>query len=316
MTKIAIVGCGYWGNNLIRNFNKVADIDTVCDIDQGKLDSIKENYPAIKITTDFNDILNNPKIKAVVIALPTKFHYEFAKKSLIAGKHILVEKPMTTNSQEAEELIKIAEKKGKILMVDHTFLYHSPILKIKEIIDSGELGKIYYYDSQRMNLGTIRPDINVVWDLASHDISILNFLFKDKPTEVSAIGSSHISKQEEVAHIVIKYQKGIVAHIHLSWLSPIKIRQILIGGSEKMVYFDDIEPSNKIKVYDNAVQVLAYNPKEALLRVCETFIDCIRNNKKPLTDGYEDLKTIKILEVCDKSLKEKCRVHIPKTFQQ
>lgn len=315
MTKISIVGAGYWGKNLIRNFNQVLGIDTACDIDQKKLDSIKKDYPTIKTTKDFNEILNNPEIEAVVIALPTELHYGFAKKSLEAGKHVLVEKPMTTSSQRAKELIGIAEKEGKILMVDHTFLYYDPILKIKEVIDSGELGKIYYYDSQRTNLGIIRPDINVIWDLASHDISILNFLFKDKPIEISAVGTSYISRQEELAHITISYQGGLVAHIYVSWLSPTKTRQILIGGSNKMISFNDIEPLDKIKIYGDIVQVPTCNSKEALLRVCEIFIDCIQSNKRPLTDGYEDLRVIKILEACDKSLKEKCLAHIQKISQ-
>jgi len=280
MIKTAIVGCGYWGKKLIRNMEQVASVDMLYD----------KELPG----TSFRSILENKEIEAVVIALPATLHYEFTKKALEAGKHVLVEKPMTTNSKQAQELIDIAKREGKILMVDSTFLYHSAILKIKEIIDSGEIGKVNYFDSQRINWGTLRPDVNVAWDLAPHDISILNFLFKYKPI------STHLTKQEELAHLIIEYQEEFIAHIYVSWLSPIKIRQIMIGGSKKTIVFDDIEPINKVKIYDNntqEVEIPMLDFKEPLLRMCETFISSIKNNKKPLTDGQSGLEVIKILEL-------------------
>ena len=327
--KIAVIGVGYWGPQLVRNFHQLDNviIDTVCDINQEKLNKIKKNYPNIKTTKDFKDILENPEITAVVIALPTELHYQFAKLALEKGKHILITKPMTQNSSQAEELVKLAEEKGKLLMVDHTFLYYGPILKIKEVINSGELGEIYYFDSQRVNLGLIRDDVNVIWDLASHDISILNFLVQQKPMAVSAIGISHIGgKNEDLAHITIRYESGLMAHIHVSWLSPVKIRQILIGGSKKMILFDDIQPDEKIKIYDKSIEVdfskeTPFEPiyrvgevripvidqTEALLKECQYFIECIESGKNPLTSGGLGLEIVKILEACDKSLKEKGR---------
>lgn len=324
---IALVGAGYWGANLLRNFYQLDEvrIETVCDLNPERLNFIKKNYPAVKVTKDFNEILNNPEIKGVAIALPTELHYQFAKSALMAGKHVLIEKPMTSNSEQAQELVEIARKEGKILMVDHTFLFYGPVLKIKEIIDSGELGEIYYLDSQRINLGLIRQDVNVIWDLASHDISIMNFLIKEKPIAVSAIGTSHAgSLKEELAHLAIKYQGGLVAHIHVSWLSPVKIRQVLIGGTKKMICFDDITPSEKIKIYDRSVQVdfsketpaepiyragevriPVFNQQEALLEECRHFIECVKSGEKPLTCGETGFEVVKILECCDRSLKEK-----------
>lgn len=324
---IAIVGLGYWGPNLVRNFCQLDNVcvHSICDINEKRFASIIKNYPAIKTTTDFNEILNNPDISAVVIALPTALHYEYAKKALLAGKHVLVEKPMTSSSAQAEELIELAKKQQKILMVDHTFVYYGPVQKIKEIINSGELGKIYYFDSQRINLGLLRPDANVIWDLACHDISILNYLLEEKPVSVSAVGTCHFgNKKEEIAHLMIKYGTDLVSHVHVSWLSPVKIRQILIGGENKMIYFDDIQPSEKIKIYDRSVKmdlsketpfdpvyrsgeirIPVYNQKEALLLECEDFVECIKTGKQPLTNAESGLNVVKILEACDESLKEK-----------
>ncbi|MFH1181012.1 MAG: Gfo/Idh/MocA family oxidoreductase [bacterium] len=326
---IAVVGAGYWGPNFIRNFYQLDNVKVaaVCDKNQARLDFVKKLYPAVKTTVDFNEVLNNPAIQAVVIALPTELHYEFAKKTLQAKKHVLLEKPMTSNSEQAKELIKLARDQKMILMVDHTFIYYGPVLKIKEIIESGELGKIYYFDSQRINLGLVRRDVNVIWDLACHDISIMDFLIKENPISVSASGTSHIgSGQEELAHLTIKYEKGLSCHCHVSWLSPVKIRQISIGGTKKMVYFDDIEPSEKIKIYDRGIQadfsketpsepiyrlgevrIPVFDQGEALLKECRHFIECIKNQKTPLTDGESGLRVIKILEACGRSLKEKGR---------
>lgn len=325
--KVAIVGAGYWGPNLVRNFYQLedAEVEMVCDIKEEKLKLVKKNYPTIKTTTNFNGILENPEIMAVAIAVPAELHYQFSKKVLEAGKHVLVEKPISQTSREVQELIELAKANDKILMVDHSFLYYGPVLKIKEIIDSGELGKVYYFDSQRVNLGLIRKDVNVIWDLASHDISIINFLIKKQPIAVSAWGVSHIAgKSEDLAHITLKYPDDFVAHIHVSWLSPVKIRQILIGASKKMILFDDIQPSEKIKIYDTRIEIdptketpfepiyrtgevriPIFDQAEALEKECQHFIQCIKENKTPLTDGKNGLEVVKILEACDRSLKEK-----------
>jgi len=324
---IAVIGVGYWGPNLVRNFSKLDNVKvySVCDVNEDRLNLVKKDYPGVKTTTDFSEVLNDPEVSAVALALPVRLHYDFAKRALLAKKHVLIEKPMTSSAIEAGDLVKIAREQSRILMVDHTFAYYGPVKRIKEIIDSGELGKIYYFDSQRINLGLIRTDVNVIWDLASHDISIMDLLIKDNPVSVSATGTSHIgSKKEELAHLMVNYDNGLVAHVHVSWLSPVKLRQIFIGGEEKMVYFDDIHPSEKIKIYDKNVKmdpsketpfdpiyrsgeirIPTYNMKEALLAECEHFVNCIINNEKPLTDGENGERVVKILEACDRSLKEK-----------
>lgn len=324
--KIAVIGLGYWGPNLVRNFYQLENckIEMVCDFKEDRLDFIKKNYPAIKATKNFKNILENPEIKAVVIALPTKLHHKFVELSLKAGKHVLVEKPFAFNSKEAKELIRIAKRKKRVLMVDHTFIYSSAVQKIKELIDKKELGKIYYFDSERVNLGLVRSDVNVVGDLATHDISIINYLFTPKALSVWAIGSSHIlNRKEEMAHIILKDRKGIISHINVSWLSPLKIRKIILAGDKKMVLYDDVEPTEKIKIYDKGIdinknKVTPFTPfyrsgdiimpkldqTEPLKKMAEHFIDCIRNNKKPITDGEFGLKIIEMFEAIQKSIRE------------
>lgn len=322
---IAAIGAGYWGPNLIRNFFQLenANMYIVCDADQIKLNSIKENYPAVKITKNFKEILDNPQVEAVAVALPLNLHYRFCRELLEAGKHVLVEKPFAANLKEAEELVQIAKEKRKILMIDHTFLFTDAVRKIKELIDKNELGKIYYFDSERINLGLIRSDASVVWDLATHDISIIDYLISQKPISVSAIGSSHILNQkEEMAHITLKHEGGCISHIHVSWLSPLKIRKILVGGDKKMVLYDDVEPTEKVKIYDKGVDIKPdqitpsaplyrsgdivipqLDQTEPLKKVCEHFIECILNREKPLTDGEAGLRAIRILEAINKSIK-------------
>lgn len=322
---IAIVGVGYWGPNLVRNFFQVNDVNVclVCDRDPKRLELIKKNYPTIQTTQQFKDVLKNPEIQAVAIALPTKYHYQAVKQCLLAGKHVWVEKPMTSNSREAEELVKIAKEKERILMVDHTFIYSGAIQKIKELIDKDELGKIHYFDSQRLNLGLLRPDTNVVGDLAIHDISIIDYLFSQKPKHVLAIGSSHIlNRREEMAHINLQHEEGLVSHIHVSWLSPVKLRQILVGGNKKMVFFDDVEPTEKIKIYDKGVdinmnQVTPFTPlyregdvlvpkldqTETLKKACGHFSECIKSGRTPLTSGESGLRSLRIMEAIQKSIK-------------
>lgn len=324
MIKIGVIGCGYWGPNLIRNFSQVEGVEVtyVCDLDEGKLNRIKKNYPAVKTTTNYSDILKDEEIKGVCVATPLETHYGIAKEALSHGKGVLVEKPFTENSKEAEELIGIADKNKLVLMVDHIFTYAGAVRKIKELIDKGELGKLYYFDSERINLGLIRKDANVIWDLATHDIAIIDYLFSQKPINVSALGSSHVQNiKEEMAHITIKHEGDFMSHIHVSWLSPVKIRKILVGGDRKMVLYNDVEPTEKIKIYDKGIdikpaEVTPFAPlyrggdivipnldqTEALKRLAEHFVDCLKTGKKPLTDGEAGLRVIKILEATQKSL--------------
>jgi len=326
--KIAVIGCGYWGPNLIRNLQQIDGVQAtfVCDIEQTKLENIKKAYPHIRVTKDYLEIIKNPEIDAVCIATPLATHFEITKAALLNNKDVLVEKPFTLSSKEARELINLTEEKKRILMVDHTFLFTGAVNKIKELIDRGELGKLYYFDSERVNLGLLRSDTNVIWDLATHDLSIIDYLFDQKPITVSAVCSSHICGKEEMAHITLKHQEGFISHIHVSWLSPVKLRKILVGGDKKMILYNDIEPVEKIKIYDRGIdldpnQITSFTPlyrggdiiipkidqTEALNKVVEHFVECIKERKKPLIDGEAGLRVVKILEAIDKSILEKGR---------
>lgn len=327
--KIALIGYGYWGPNLLRNFSKLQNVDVkyLCDISKTKLAEATINFPSLKTTTDYNLILNDDQVQAIIIATPIHTHYLMAKDALLSKKHVLVEKPITTTVKEAEELIRIAQNHNLRLMVDHTFVYTPAIRKIKDIIDSGQLGDILYFDSERVNLGLIQNDVNVIWDLAPHDISIINYLFDDKIESIVATGTRHVNKSsEELAHITLQYKSGLVCHIHVSWLSPVKIRRITIGGSKRMILLDDVDPSEKVKIYDKRIDIESnleketpFTPiyrggditiplldqKEALYEEAKHFIECIINEKKPLTDGKEGLEVVRILEATDRSIKER-----------
>ena len=331
-TKIGIIGLGYWGPNLVRNFialSEETEVLIACDLLDKNLEKIKNNYPKINLTKNYKEVLSNSRIDAVAIATPVATHHQLAKESLEQGKHVLVEKPMTSTVKESEELINLAKNKGLILMVDHTFLYTGAVRKIKEIIDSGKLGNIYYFDSERINLGLIQSDVNVIWDLAPHDISIMNYLLKGQPLSVQAIGSNYYGDLKEIAHLIVKYSNDLIGHIHVSWLSPIKIRKVLIGGSKKMILYNDVEPVEKIKVYDRKIDINLkgetptapiyrsgdiYIPdisdKEPLFKECKHFINCIKNKKKPLTDGRSGLETVKILEATNESLKKGKEIYL------
>ncbi len=326
MVNLGVAGLGYWGPNLVRNFGEVENCRVVmaCDSNEARLKPIKKRYPHITVTTNYEDMVNAEDVDAIAIATPVVSHYELAKKALERGKHVLVEKPLCANTREAGDLIRIAQSCGKILMVDHTFLYTGSVRKAKELIDKGELGKLYYFDSVRINLGLFRPDVNVIWDLASHDVSIALYLIGEKPVSVSALGRDfNNNKIACIAYITLRYKSGIMAHIHASWLSPVKIRRIIIGGSKKMIIYDDVEPTEKVRVYDSGIEFNHENetplqptyrlgdinlPKldqrEALSLEANHFIDCILNGKKPLTDGALGLDVLKILEASDISLRE------------
>lgn len=332
MINIAIIGCGYWGPNLVRNFSETDNVNLAicCDIQKSRLDFIGRRYPSTEVTADYKEVLNDPKIDAVAIATPVSTHFKIAKEALLKGKHVLIEKPMTNSSSDAKELVELAKRENKILMVDHIFVYSPAVRKIKDVIEKGELGDIYYFDSVRINLGLFQHDLNVVWDLAPHDISIIDYLIDRKASSVSAIGSCHIGNGiENIAYLHINYDSNLIAHIHVNWLAPVKLRTILIGGSKKMIVYNDIEPTEKVKVYSKGVDVKdapegrykmlvdyrtgdMYAPKieqkEALKEACRHFVDCINSGRKPVTDGEAGLRVVEILESAQHSIKNNGKV--------
>jgi len=325
---IAIIGFGYWGPNLVRNFNSVQDckVKYVCDFRKERLAIVNKQYPSIETTDNFDQVLDDSSVEAVVIATPVFTHFDLAKKALLKGKNVLIEKPMTSTSEEATTLKDLADKAKKLLMVDHTFLYTGAVQKMKSLIDGGNIGKIQYFDSTRINLGLFQPDINVLWDLAPHDISILNYLVAEKPYSVNATGISHTHNGiENIAYLTVNYESGFIAHFNCSWTSPVKIRTMLIGGEKKMLLFNDLEPTEKIRVYDTGYEhktdeekrriMVDYragdvflpkiDSREALFGMASDFISAIRENKKPVSDFESGLSVIKILEASQQSIKQK-----------
>jgi len=326
MLKIGIIGFGYWGPNLVRNFSnqKEATVTVIAEARVDRHAQILKQYQTISIVSDALYLIQDVNVDAVVIATPVFSHYQLAKEALLAGKHVLLEKPMTSSVDESKELIDIAKSKNLVLMVDHTFLYTGAVQKMKTLIDSNQLGKLQYFDSTRINLGLFQPDVNVLWDLAPHDISILNFLLKNKPYSVNASGVSHTNNGiENVAYMTVNYEDDFIAHFNCSWTSPVKMRSTLIGGDKKMLVYNDLEPSEKIRIYDtgynhtsdeekNRVMVDyrtgdVFIPKisnqEALFGVAFDFIDCIIHTKEPLANAELGLEVVKVLEASQKSIK-------------
>lgn len=323
--KVAVIGYGYWGPNLVRNLAQVDEVEVGWCADQRpeRRALVQKQYPAMRVSENADALFEDPTVNAIVIATPVGTHFELAKRALENGKHVLVEKPMTRKAAESEELIELARKNDRVLMVDHTFVYTGAVSKMKEIMEVGELGDLYYFDSVRVNLGLIQHDIDVLWDLAPHDLSILGHLIKEPPKYVSAVGSGHTGNGlADVAYMTVRFENDFIAHFHVNWLSPVKIRQTLIGGSRRMLVYDDMEPSEKIRVYDRGVRVTTregvYNtlidyrsgdmwaPKvelrEALSVECRHFVDCIRFNKVPQSSGEAGLAVVKLLEAASKSL--------------
>ncbi len=329
-TTVGVIGCGYWGPNLLRNFaeNETAELRWMCDLDAKRLTAMGRRYPGTQTTTDYKSLMADPELDAVAIATPVWTHFNFAKDALEAGKHVLVEKPLTASVAEAEQLIELAERSGLTLMVDHTFVYNGAVRKIKEIVQSGELGDLLYFDATRINLGLFQDDINVVWDLAPHDFSIMDFVVDGQPELLSAVGSCHIKQGiENIAYVLLKFPNELIAHFHFNWLSPVKIRHTLIAGSRKMVVYDDIEPTEKVRVYDRGVTtrsesdvdreaayqtLVSYRtgdvwvPKldstEALHYVCQEFLSAIAQSRRPLTDGQAGLRVVRLLEAAQRSI--------------
>ena len=323
MIKIGIIGCGYWGPNLIRNFSilKNCQIKWCADLDQSKLAKIKSVYHGIKATNDYKDILKDKNVDAVVIATPASQHYKMAKDALKANKHVLIEKPFVLDSSNGTELIKLAKTKKRVLMIGHTFEYNGAVRKVKDLIDSGDLGDLYYLYSTRVNLGIVRDDINALWNLTPHDISILIYVTGLKPEKVRAVGSSYLRKGiEDTVFMTLDFPKGISGHVHGSWLDPGKIRKMTVVGSKKMVVYDDLDKESKIKIYDKGVSIknteafrLAYRYGDINMPLVDSieplkletshFLECIEKNKKPLSDGESGLRVVKVLEAAQKSLK-------------
>jgi predicted dehydrogenase len=325
---VGVVGCGYWGPNLVRNFKSLpnCNLKAMCDVNDSRLKHMRSLYPDVEGMTNFEHMLNGTGLDAVVVAAPVKHHYPLAKAALLAGKHTLIEKPMASSSAECEELVDIAERNGLVLMVGHTFLYSAPVRKIVEIVEAGDIGEIRYINARRLNLGLFQKDINVAWDLAPHDISIILHVLGEFPRVVNCQGNAHVTPGiEDVTNISLTFGHKRFATIQSSWLEPRKIREMTIVGTRRMIVYDDLEPNEKIRIYDVRVErpahyntfadfhysyhygdsYIPYIKQEEPLRAeCQHFLDCIEKGTKPLTSGHEGLELVRILEAASQSLKE------------
>ena len=327
MIRVGVIGYGYWGPNLVRNFMGAqgSGVVAVCDLREERLSPLRKIYPTLRTLNNPIELIQDREVEAVVIATPVSSHFELAMAALRAGKHVLVEKPLASNSDQARKLIDEAGARKLVLMVDHTFVYTEAVRKIRELITSNALGQIYYYDAVRVNLGLFQHDVNVIWDLAIHDLSIMDYVLPSRPVAVSATGISHVPGQpENVAYITLFFPDTQIAHVHVNWLTPVKVRHTLIGGSEKMILYDDLEPSEKVKVYDKGITVTPgpeavyqmlvnyrsgdmWAPRldntEALHAEALHFIDCVENSRQPETDGQAGLRMVSIMEAAERSLR-------------
>jgi predicted dehydrogenase len=331
LVRVAVIGYGYWGPNVVRNLHSLdhCEVVSVCDKNTAVLKRASRQYPAIQMTTDFAAILSSPQIDAVAIVTPVWTHFALAKAALQNGKHVFLEKPLTSTTEQAEELIELADRKNLQLMVDHTFLFSGPVQKIRQLVDGGELGKLYYFDSTRVNLGLFQHDVNVIWDLAPHDLSIMDHIIQEKPEAVVATGGRHLNGLADLAFITIYFPGTVIAHVNVNWLSPVKVRTTLIGGEQKMLVWNDLDVDEKIRVYDKGVKITSkedldrellvsyrsgdiWAPKieqtEALKVELEYFIDCVRNDRRPFNDGVAGLRVVKLLEAADASLQKRGRI--------
>jgi predicted dehydrogenase len=327
MIRFGVIGYGYWGPNVVRNLHGLdnASAEIVCDKNAGALARARKTHPGISTTNDPCEVLRSPRIDAVAVVTPVWAHYELAKAALENGKHVFVEKPFTSNSAQAEELIELAARKNLTIMVDHTFLFTGAVRKIRELTESGVLGDLYYYDSLRVNLGLFQHDVSVIWDLAPHDLSIMDHVIQKEPEAIVATGEKHLNGMEDVAFMTIYFPQNVIAHINVNWLSPVKIRTTLIGGQKKMLVWNDLVADEKIRVYDKGVQInggegihnalVSYRtgdmwaPQieqvEALRVELEYFADCIMSNKRPHNDGQSGLRVVRMLEAADCSIQKR-----------
>jgi len=328
MIRIGVIGYGYWGPNIVRNFHthEKSEVVLVCDKSTKCQERLRKAHPSISFTMDANDILKSPDIDLVAVVTPVWTHYELAKAALENGKHVFVEKPFTCSTQQAEELVELADRKNLKIMVDHTFLFTGAVKKIRQMVDEGALGDLYYYDSLRVNLGLFQHDVNVIWDLAPHDLSIMDHVIKEKAEAVVATGEKHLNGVEDIAFITVYFPKRIIAHINVNWLSPVKVRTTLIGGEKKMLVWNDLEADEKIKIYDKGVS-MSTNPSnlhqllvsyrsgdmwapqveqiEALRAETGYFLKCIEENKTPFNDGINGLRVVRLLEAAEKSVSQR-----------
>jgi predicted dehydrogenase len=330
LLRVGVIGYGYWGPNIVRNLHGLDsfEVAAVCDKNPGALRRAHRAYPGVRLSTDFNDVILSPDIDAVAVITPVWTHFELAKSALLNGKHVFVEKPFTSTSNQAEELIELAYKNNLKIMVDHTFLFSGAVRKIREVVDNGTLGELYYFDSTRVNLGLFQHDVSVVWDLAPHDLSIMDHIITERPEAVVTTGGKHLNRHADMAFITIYFPRDIVAHINVNWLSPVKVRTTLIGGKDKMLVWNDLEADEKIKIYDKGVQITngegvydllvsyrsgdVWAPRveqtEALKVELEYFADCIVNDRTPLNDGVAGLRVVRLLEAADQSLMDRGRM--------
>jgi predicted dehydrogenase len=327
LVKFGVIGYGYWGPNIVRNLKQLekTDVVAICDKSADSRQRVQKAYPQVTVSSDPNELMRSPDVDAIAVITPVWTHYELAKAALEHGKHIFVEKPFTTNAAQAEELIELAARKNLKIMVDHTFLFTGAVRKIRELLDGNALGKLYYYDSTRVNLGLFQHDVNVVWDLAPHDLSIMDYLIQKSPEALVATGQTHLNGYEDVAFMTLYFPDKVIAHLNVNWLSPVKVRTTLIGGEKKMLVWNDLEADEKIKIYDKGVSVTSreglYNllvnyrsgdmwaPQieqvEALHRELEYFVDCITKNENPINDGQAGLRVVKMLEAASESLRQR-----------
>ena len=335
MIGISVVGYGYWGPNLVRNLwdTPGARLVSVCDVRKERLSGVQSRYPAVEITDDFGELLRDSRVQAIAIATPVSSHFDLALRALQAGKHVFVEKPMAATAEQAQRLVDEADRRGLVIAVDHTFVHTGAIKKMREIVESS-LGDVYYYDSVRVNLGLFQHDVSVIWDLAVHDLSIMDYVLPVKPVAVSATGVSHVAGEpENIAYLNLFFENNVIGHIHVNWLAPVKVRRTLVGGSSKMIVYDDLEPSEKIKVYDKGI-TLNGNPqknsekvhqmlvgyrtgdmwapqldmKEALGVELKEFVGCIDQRTAPIADGLAGLRVVRILEAATESMANRGRV--------
>jgi len=327
MVRFGVIGYGYWGPNVVRNLTSLegSELTAVCDKTPAARRRMQKAHPGITVASEASEILSSTDIDAVAVVTPVWTHYELTKAALENGKHVFVEKPFTSNTAQAEELIELAAKKNLKIMVDHTFLFTGAVKKIRELVEEGALGKLYYYDSTRVNLGLFQHDVNVIWDLAPHDLSIMDYLIKETPEAIVATGQTHLNGFEDVAFITLYFPDKVIAHINVNWLSPVKVRTTLIGGEKKMLVWNDLEADEKVKVYDRGVQInnrqglydLLVNYRsgdmwapqleqvEALRQELAYFVDCISNDKTPMNDGQAGLRVVKMLEAANDSLRHR-----------
>jgi predicted dehydrogenase len=330
LVRVAVIGYGYWGPNIVRNLYGLenAQVLVVCDQNPTALRRVARTYPGLEVTTDFSAVLRSPDVDAIAVVTPVWTHYELAKAGLENGKHVFVEKPFTSTAHQAEELIELADRKNLRIMVDHTFLFNGAVRKIREIVDAGTLGPLYYFDSTRVNLGLFQHDVSVIWDLAPHDLSIMDDIIRERPEAVVATGGNHLNGHADMAFITIYFPRSIVAHINVNWLSPVKVRTTLIGGKDKMLVWNDLEADEKIKIYDKGVQftngegvydlLVSYRSGDVWAPRCDQaealtvelghFVDCILNDRTPMNDGPAGLRVVRLLEAAEQSLKDRGRI--------